>query len=79
MTNFEQFQSLQIELVRAGFETTLHAQPHGDDAVLSMFVDLRKQSATDIEKLDALTTRNGFSYTVGDDSLAAITFPAAER
>jgi hypothetical protein len=82
MTNIERFQSLQIELVRAGFETELHARPEGDKAVLSMYVDLRQQTGGSIEnggieRLDAITASHGFAYSVGEDSRATIALVGA--
>lgn len=73
MTTIERFQRLQVELVRAGFATELQARPNGGKAVLAMYVELRDQQAAGIEKLDALASGHGFSYTVGDESRAAIT------
>ncbi len=73
MTNIERFQKLQVELVRAGFDTQLNAHPNGDKAKVSLTVDLRKHAAGDIERLDALTGTDGFSYGIGEDSLAGIT------
>ncbi|HEY4348188.1 MAG TPA: hypothetical protein VGM80_11415 [Gaiellaceae bacterium] len=72
MTTIERFQRLQVELVRAGFDTNLQAHPSGEKAKVGMVVDLRKHAAADIEKLDALTSTHGFSYAVGEDSLAGI-------
>jgi hypothetical protein len=72
MTNIERFQQLQVELVRAGFDTQLHAHPNGDKAKIAMVVDLRKHASADIEKLDALTTAHGFTYAIGEDSLAGV-------
>jgi len=77
-TNIERFQKLQVELVRAGFETVLYAEPNGDKAILSMRVDLARHKGGgaengSIEQLDALTSGHGFAYTVGKDSHAAIT------
>ncbi len=81
MTTIERFQKLQVELVRAGFDTALHVQADGkeDDerAVVAMFVELRKQTGRDIERLDELTGVFGFSYAIGDDSRAAITLAPA--
>jgi hypothetical protein len=72
MTTIERFQKLQVELVRAGFDTQLNAHPNGEKAKVSMTVDLRKHAAGDIEKLDELTGTHGFSYGIGEDSLAGI-------
>jgi hypothetical protein len=72
----ERFQALQVELVRAGFATELLARPagrNGDEAMLTMFVDLKDHNAEQIESLDALAELHGFSYTVRDDSRAALT------
>ena len=49
MTTIERFQNLQVELVRAGFSTELHARPDGDQAKVSMFIDLEHRTANDIE------------------------------
>ena len=76
MTNIERFQKLQVELVRSGFDTELHAKSAGDQAKLAMFVELNKQSSDGIEKLEALTGGHGFSYTIDDQSRAAITLAA---
>ncbi|HWE80897.1 MAG TPA: hypothetical protein VG265_04555 [Gaiellaceae bacterium] len=73
MTNIERFQKLQVELVRAGFDTQLNAHPTGEKAKVGMVVDLRKHASNEIERLDVLTGAHGFSYQVGEDSLAAIT------
>ncbi len=78
MTNIERFQKLQVELVRAGFETDLLAKPDGDEAVIGMTVDLRKHAADDVEKLDALTSGHGFSYTIGEDSYAGVVLAGAK-
>jgi membrane protein len=77
-TNIERFQKLQVELVRAGFETMLHAEPNGDKAILSLQVDLARHKGGgaengSIEQFDALTSGHGFAYTIGKDSRAAIT------
>ena len=80
MTTMERFQKLQVELVRAGFATEFLARPAGrnsDEATLTMFVDLKDHNAEHIETLDALAAQHGFSYTVRDDSRAALT-PAEE-
>lgn len=77
MTTIERFQRLQVELVRAGFATELLARPNGEKAVVSMFVELKSQTGDDIEKLDALASGHGFSYTIADNSRAALT-PASE-
>ena len=79
MTNIERFQKLQIELVRAGFGTEFHAEPNGDKATLAMYIDLKKQKAADVEKLDTLTSGHGFSYVIEEDSRAAITLAPADR
>ena len=76
MNTMERFQALQVELVRAGFATEFLARPagrSGDEAMLTMFVDLKDHSAEHIENLDALAELHGFSYTVRDDSRAALT------
>ena len=82
MTNIERFQRLQIELVRAGFETELHARGHGDKAEVMMYVDLHDQLGGDvrhsgIEKLDTLTSGHGFAYSIGDNSRATINLAPA--
>jgi len=82
MTNIERFQRLQIELVRAGFQTELHARAHGGKAEVMMYVDLHHQMGGDvdsngIEKLDALTSGHGFAYSIGDNSRAAINLAPA--
>jgi hypothetical protein len=43
-----------------------------------MVVDLRKHASNDIERLDALAGVHGFSYQVGEDSLAAVTLAGDE-
>jgi hypothetical protein len=76
MITIERFQNLQVELVRAGFATEFYARPKGrtsDQATLTMFVDLTDHNAKQIEGLDALASVHGFSYTVQDDSRAALT------
>jgi hypothetical protein len=78
MTNIERFQRLQVELVRAGFDTQLNAHPNGEKAKVGMVVDLRKHASNDIERLDALAGVHGFSYQVGEDSLAAVTLAGDE-
>ena len=78
MTNIERFQKLQVELVRAGFDTDLRAKPDGEQAVIAMSVDLRKHEAVDVEQLDSLTSRHGFSYTIGEDSYAGVVLAPAE-
>jgi hypothetical protein len=82
MTNIERFQRLQIELVRAGFATELHARPTGDKAEVMMYVDLHDQLGggvehSGIEKLGALTAGHGFAYSIGDDSRATIALAPA--
>lgn len=72
-TTIERFQNLQVELVRTGFATELLARPDGDKAKVSMFVDLEHRTAQDIENLDRLAGTLGFSYTVQDNSRAALT------
>ncbi len=75
MNTMERFQKLQVELVRAGFPTEFLARPNGrngDQATLTLFVDLKDRKAEHIESLDALAGLHGFSYTVGDDSRAAL-------
>jgi hypothetical protein len=71
-TTIERFQNLQVELVRTGFATELLARPDGDKAKVSMFVDLEHRTANDIENLDRLAGTLGFSYTVQDNSRAAL-------
>ena len=74
MTNIERFQNVQVELVRAGFATELTARPNGnDEATVSLFVELLKQTGDDIENLDALAGVHGFSYTIQEGSRAALT------
>jgi hypothetical protein len=73
MTTMERFQNLQVELVRAGFSTELLARPDGDQAKISMFIDLEHRTASEIETLDRLTGGQGFSYTVQENSRAALT------
>jgi hypothetical protein len=73
MTTIERFHNLQVELVRAGFSTELLARSDGDQAKVSMFIDLQNQTADDIENLDRLTGTQGFSYTVQENSRAALT------
>jgi hypothetical protein len=72
MTTIERFQTLQVELVRAGFATELHAKPDGDQAKVAMFIDLEHQKADDMEHLDQLAGTYGFTYTVGENSRAAL-------
>ena len=71
-TTIERFQNLQVELVRTGFATELVARPDGDKATVSMFVDLEHRTTRDIESLDRLAGTLGFSYTVQDNSRAAL-------
>ena len=76
MNTMVRFQKLQVELVRAGFATEFLARPagrNGEEAMLTMFVDLKDQNAEHIESIDALARLHGFSYTVRDDSRAALT------
>ena len=73
MTTIERFQNLQVELVRAGFSTELQARPDGDQAKVSMFIDLKHRTADEIENLDRLAGTQGFSYTVQENSRAALT------
>ena len=78
MTTIEMFQSLQIELVRSGFATRLDAKPDGDEALVSLTLDLRSHSGgatsgAGIAELDELTAANGFSYVIGENSLATVT------
>jgi len=73
MTTVERFQSLQVELIRAGFPTEFTTRPNGGDkATLTMFVDLKDKPAEKIEELDQLAATYGFSYTLQDDSRAAL-------
>lgn len=72
MTTIERFQELQVELVRAGFATELTARPDGDQAAVAMTIELQKQTADHFEQLEQLTGLRGFTFTVGDDSRAAI-------
>jgi hypothetical protein len=72
VTTIERFQTLQVELVRAGFATELFARPDRDQAKVSMFIELEKQTAGDMEQLDALAGTFGFTYTVGENSRAAL-------
>ena len=71
-TMIEHFQNLQVELVRTGFATELVARPDGDKAKVSMFVDLEHRTADDLENLDRLAGTLGFSYTVQENSRAAL-------
>jgi hypothetical protein len=79
MTAIEQFQQLQVELVRAGFDTELHAEADRGKAVIAMYVELKDPTAADVEKLDTLTGTFGFSYVIGDNSLAAISLAAVSQ
>jgi hypothetical protein len=72
MTTIERFQTLQVELVRAGFGTELLTRPNGGHARLELFVDLKDRTAENIEYLDQLVAGHGFGYTVRDDSRAAL-------
>ena len=76
MTTIERFHELQVELVRAGFATALSARPDGDQAKVNMTVELNHQTAAHLEQLEQLTGVRGFSFTVGENSLAAITLAA---
>jgi len=76
MTTIERFQELQVELVRAGFSTELHARPDGDQAAVAMFVELHRQTADQLEQLEQLTGYRGFTFTVQENSRAAITLAA---
>ena len=76
MTNIERFQKLQVELVRAGFDTELRSVTDRGNAVLTMYVEPRQQMAADVEKLDAQIGTLGFRCVIGDDSRAAITLAA---
>jgi hypothetical protein len=74
-STIERFQRVQVELVRAGFATEFLARPNWrnrEEATLTMFVDLKDHKAEQIEELDALATQHGFSYTMQDDSRAAL-------
>jgi hypothetical protein len=72
-TTIEQFQNLQVELVRVGFPTEFVTRPEGGDkARLTMFVDLKDQTTEKVDQLDRLASTYGFSYTVQDDSRAAL-------
>jgi hypothetical protein len=73
VTNFERFQTLQVELVRAGFDTLLSARPSGDRAVIELSVNLERTGAETVEKLDVLVGEHGFSFTIGPDSRASLT------
>jgi hypothetical protein len=77
MTPIEQFQNLQVELVRAGFDTDLRAEADHGEAVIAMFVELKEQTTADIERLNELTGTHGFSCVIGEDSRAAIKLAAA--
>jgi hypothetical protein len=44
-----------------------------------MFVDLKEHAAADMEQLDRLTGTHGFSYTVQDDSRAALMLAGADK
>ena len=77
MTPIERFQKLQVELVRAGFDTNLHAEADHGEAVIAMLVELKQQTTVDIERLNELTGTHGFSCVIGDDSRAAITLTTA--
>ena len=72
MTTIERFQSLQVELVRAGFGTDFVTRPNGGHATLELFVDLKNRTAENVEYLDQLVAGHGFAYTVRDDSRAAL-------
>ncbi len=73
MTTIERFQSLQIELVRAGFGTDFTTRPNGGHALLELFVVLKDRTAENVEYLDQLVAAHGFAYTITDDSRAAVT------
>jgi hypothetical protein len=76
MTPIERFQKLQVELVRAGFDTDLHAEADRGNAVIAMYVELKHQTTDDIERLNELTGTHGFSCVIGDNSRAGITLAA---
>jgi hypothetical protein len=79
-TAIEQFQNLQVELVRVGFPTEFVTRPHGGaKATLTMFVDLKDQTSERVEQLDRLASTYGFSYTVQDDSRAALALAGDTR
>jgi hypothetical protein len=72
-TTIERFQNLQVELVGVGLPTEFVTRPEGGDkAKLTMFVDLKGQTTARVEQLDQLASTFGFSYTVQDDSRAAL-------
>jgi hypothetical protein len=74
MTTIERFQELQVELVRAGFATDLSARADGaEQAKVAMFVELHRQTAEQLEQLEQLTSARGFSFTVQENSRAAVT------
>jgi hypothetical protein len=73
MTNFERFQAFQVELVRAGFGTTLEARPSGSGATIALLVDLERKDAETVERLDQLAAQHGFSFKLDAESRAALT------
>jgi hypothetical protein len=77
MTAIERFQSLQVELVRAGFATDFMTRPNGDHASLTLLVDLKDRTSENVEYLDQLAAGHGFAYTVRDDSQAALALVGA--
>jgi hypothetical protein len=70
MDNFEHFQSLQRVLVEAAFDTSLDARREQDEAVFSLTVKLHHQTPEKMASLSAITTDNGFAFTIDGDSAA---------
>jgi len=69
----EGFQQLQLELLRAGFETELQAEPGDDAVVVVLFVELGGHTAAEIETLLALGASRGFLSRIEAGGRAAIT------
>jgi hypothetical protein len=76
MTNVEQYQAFQVEVVRAGFDTTLHIRPDGKGAAkVGLYVELEKRSGEVIGELYTLASRYGFSFELDAESRAVMTLP----
>jgi hypothetical protein len=65
------FQSLQSELVRSGFDSTLRAWREGDEAVMTLTVALhQKQTPELMHRLANVVDANGFGFTAENETIA---------
>jgi hypothetical protein len=70
MATIEDFQVLQRNLVRNGFDSTFRAWREGNEAVSSLTVALHaKQEPEVMAKLSELITQGGFAFTAEGETV----------